>query len=136
MKIHSTFEAAESAEPGLVLRRPGNHVPTSNSEMDWGFRLRGGGLPGGEHGWLLTFARKDHAFAPNASGWLIAYEIDRNKKTGRVAIVRREWDSNIDDAQLKLIKSDATIWDSARRDEDGEADIDVIDKKLPPPIVV
>lgn len=127
--IYDTLEDARAAESGLVVLAQGQSSPKDAFESDWGYRLRGHGLPGGGNGWLLTFAGT-RSITP-AVGFLIAYEIDQNSKTGKVAVLRRAWTHALDDNYRKRVQADPAIWNTHQRDERGEADIDDVDKALP-----
>ncbi len=132
MKIDDTLQDAMDAEPGLVLTAQGAHGKAGYFERDWGYRLRGAGLPGGSAGWLLTFAALGSGFAGNETGWLLAYEIVDNVKTGRVAVLRRNWESAVDDVELTRTRLNSELWADALRNVDGqgEADIDEIDAAI------
>lgn len=129
MIIYDTLQEAMDAEPGLVLTAQGQRGTSGCFEKDWGYRLRGAGLSGGAAGWLLTFAGKGSGMARAERGWLVAYAIVDNEKTGRVAILRRNWDSITDDAELTRVRLDQTLWSGKQRDVDGEgeADIEAVD---------
>lgn len=129
MLIYKSLDAARAAEPGLVVTAQGENAPAGTFEKDWGYRLRGAGLPGGEIGWLLTFAGLGSGFG-EANGWLIAYEIVHDEKTGRLAMLRRDWDTRLDDSELEHVRQIDGLWDARRRHDDGEADLDVLDAEL------
>lgn len=131
MLIYNSIEEINRAE-AIVAVEQGKPSPGGWGEADWGYRLRGEGLRGGEHGWLLTFIFYGAPFSPdpNRVGTLIAYEIKNNSKTGRVAVVRRDWSGAADDEWMKKIKS-STQWSFKGRDSKGEADLAIIDEMLP-----
>ena len=130
MLIYESIEDANAGEPGLRVTPQGEYAEPGTVEADWGYRLRGAGLPGGKVGWLLTFAGSGYDSTIPVIGWLIAYEIAHNEKTGRVAVLRREWDSVTDKAELARIRKQETIWDYTRRHEIGEGDLDTLDAHL------
>lgn len=135
MIVYSTLAAAMAAEPGLHLLDDGQFAPAGRYERDWGYRLRGGGLPGGEVGWLLTFAGQGAGMAPSEwgpkeTGWLIAYEIAHSSKTGRVAILRRDWDSGTDWSELHRVHASSALWDARNQPLQGEADLDDVDANI------
>lgn len=127
MLIYDTFATARSDEPELLLLEDGTFASANQFERDWGYRLRGTGLPGGEIGWLLTFSGVGSGFGADGVGFLIAYEISHNTKTGRVGVLRREWDGKTDDAERNRITQTTSIWNAQGHHHVGEADIDVVD---------
>ena len=136
MIIYPALDDAMAAEPGLIVTAQGETSPASHFERDWGgYRLRGAGLPGGSIGWLLTFAGQGSGWYPTSPGWLIAYEIVHNSKSGRIAVLRRNWSPATDEAERKRVIRDTSVWSEAPAAASsdtghGEADLDVIDRSL------
>ncbi|MGO2519960.1 MAG: hypothetical protein ACTH8F_07555 [Microbacterium sp.] len=129
MLIYETLDDARAGEPGLSVTPQGERSADETFEADWGYRLRGAGLPGGDVGWLLTFAGIGSGFGDDHRGWLIAYEIDHDSKSGRVAVLRRDWDSATDRAEISKLR-ELDLWDAGQRRSQGEADIEAVDELL------
>jgi hypothetical protein len=97
----------------------------NTSEFDWGYRLRGYGLPGGPGGgWLLAHL-PDHDM-------LVAYEIGPNDsgKTGRVVLVRDNFTRADNDAAFEKLEQQPWWRGDAIDKVGGEADLDEIDAFL------
>lgn len=127
MKIYDSLDEL-SAAIGLPVLEPSTDDRTGGApaESDWGFRLRGLGLPGGmpHGGWLLTFARKRFN---SSTGHLIAYEISpQNIKTGRCALLRSPWDEETNDSERARTYA-SPIWSGSMHDLGGEADLAAVD---------
>jgi hypothetical protein len=107
-------------------------------ESDWGMRLGGHGLPGGnDGGWLLTHLRHNGDPDGYKPTWLIAYEIGKGfGKTGRIGLLRENWDGKTDREWRTKAQAEPG-WKGGRHNEPGgEADIDVVDQMLPGPVLV
>lgn len=128
MLIYDSIETANEAE-SLQIRPRGTPGSSEIHEADWGYRLRGHGMPGGrDGGWLLTFQYTQSAPA----GTLIAYEIRDDERTGRVGIVRRDWQRADDQRHLDATKQQLSQpWQGANMQPGGEADLEEIDELLP-----
>lgn len=134
MLIYDTIDQANQAE-GIHATPQGESSPGKWAEADWGYRLRGQGLPGGGRGgWLLTYIFNGAPFSPSPSrtGTLIAYEIINDTKTGRVAILRRDWTGALDEEWIQKVQA-SPEWKLNDRNDSGEDDIDRIDNLLPGP---
>ncbi|MFC3297883.1 hypothetical protein [Clavibacter michiganensis] len=130
MRIYNTIEEFKTAENAPASRED---EQTTTAEADWGYRLRGAGVPGGnEHGWLLTFlmAERPGVGGIAGSGWLIAYEIMGARKTGRIALLRRDWTAEIDQAEIRRTRAEAWWGGAAQRNTIGEADLETVDYEL------
>lgn len=139
MKIYPTvadFNAAEGATAKAQM------IFNGAPESDWGYRLRGAGAPGGRHGWLVTFLNADphidpfSVAGPRSTGWLLAYEIVNNSKTGRVGLIRRDWNGPVDAAERTKAQSQPSWNTDNRNDDGGEYDIDQLDRELPGEMIV
>lgn len=131
MLLYNTVEEVNRAE-GIQAARQGEQSSKEWAEADWGYRLRGFGQRGGPSGgWLLTYLIRGAPFSPSKTrtGTLIAYEIDENNtKTGRVGVVRRDWNGAVDEEWLRKIQT-APEWNS--EDGPGEDSLERIDALLP-----
>jgi hypothetical protein len=124
MRIYESIHEFTTAEHAPASGNPEPIAP----EEDWGYRLRGAGLTGGTNGWHLTYLHHDDP------GLLIAYEISNNKKTGRIALLRRNWTRAYND-HWKHHTQTSTHWTPTTRDTTGEADIDHIDTAIAGPTI-
>lgn len=137
MKIYSTVSDLNAAEGAMAKEQM---VQGGPPEADWAYRLSGAGAPGGKHGWLVTFLLDDRHGAtwdlanPEITGLLIAYEILNDSKTGRVGVLRRNWNGALDAAELQKLRAQPDYKLSSRY-TNGEYDIDVLDRQLPGPVL-
>ena len=138
MKIYQSIDNFNSTEGALARTEVGG---PGSLEADWGgMRLRGAGAPGGRHGWLVTFLVDGgkgfftQLEERSTKGWLIAYEIIEDAKTGRLGLLRRGWNGELDAAALQRFRA-SEGYSLEARDTTGEYDIDVLDAELPGPVL-